>query len=221
MSAEAVPAYPATFTFDPPESIARWRVIGNIILAIPHLIIAYVLNIVAEVLAFVAWILGVFTGKVPEGILGVIAMYLRYSTRASVYASFLKEEYPPFTFATTLADPGDDPRVRVDFGSETEGRNRLTIFFRILLAIPHIIVIMLISIVAFFVVRHRVVRGAVHRQVADRAAQLRHRPDPLEPAPQRVHVPADRRVPAVQLRVANARTPRSAWRVGAFCVWIS
>lgn len=151
MSAEAIPAYPATFTFDPPESIARWRVIGNIILAIPHLIIAYVLNIVAEVLAFVAWILGVFTGKVPEGILGVIAMTLRYSTRASVYASFLKEEYPPFTFATTLADPGDDPRVRVDYGSETEGRNRLTIFFRILLAIPHIIVISLIGIVAFFV----------------------------------------------------------------------
>ena len=75
MSAEAVPAYPATFTFDPPETIARWRVIGNVILAIPHFIIAYVLNIVAEVLAFVAWILGVFTGKVPEGILGVIAMY--------------------------------------------------------------------------------------------------------------------------------------------------
>lgn len=151
MSAEAIPSYPATFTFDPPESIARWRVIGNVILAIPHLIIAYVLNIVAEVLAFVAWILGVFTGKVPEGILGVIAMTLRYSTRASVYASFLKEEYPPFTFATTLADPGDDPRVRVDYGSETEGRNRLTIFFRILLAIPHIIVISLIGIVAFFV----------------------------------------------------------------------
>jgi hypothetical protein len=151
MSAEAIPSYPATFTFDPPESIARWRVIGNIILAIPHLIIAYLLNIVAEVLAFVAWILGVFTGKVPEGILGVIAMCLRYNTRASVYASFLKEEYPPFTFATTLADPGDDPRIRVNYGSETEGRNRLTIFFRILLAIPHIIVISLIGIVAFFV----------------------------------------------------------------------
>ena len=151
MSAEAIPSYPATFTFDPPDTIARWRVVGNIVLAIPHLIVAYVLNIVAEVLAFVAWILGVFTGKVPEGILGVIAMCLRYSTRASVYASFLKEEYPPFTFATTLADPGDDPRVRVNFAAETEGRNRLTIFFRILLAIPHIIVISLISLVALFV----------------------------------------------------------------------
>jgi hypothetical protein len=151
MSADATAGYPATFTFDPPETIARWRVIGNFILAIPHFIILYVLNIVAEVLAFVAWILGVITGKVPEGILGVIAMYIRYSTRVNVYAMFLKEEYPPFTFATTLADPGDDPRVRVDFASETEGRNRLTIFFRLLLAIPHIIVISLIGIVAFFV----------------------------------------------------------------------
>jgi hypothetical protein len=150
MSAGAVAAYPATFTFDPPESIARWRVIGNIILAIPHLIIVQVLGFVAEILAFVAWILGVFTGKVPEGILGFIALYVRYSTRVSVYAGFLKEEYPPFSFDTTLADPGDDPRVKVDFAPETEGRNRLTIFFRIILAIPHVIVLGLISIVAFF-----------------------------------------------------------------------
>ncbi|MDR7085573.1 hypothetical protein J2X11_000412 [Aeromicrobium panaciterrae] len=143
-------SYPATFGFDPPESIARWRVIGNIILAIPHFIVLYVLNFVAELLAFVAWILGVFTGKVPEGILGIIALYIRYSTRVSVYAGFLTEEYPPFTFATTSADPGDYPRVNVGFAPETEGRNRLTIFFRIILAIPHLIVLGLISIVAFF-----------------------------------------------------------------------
>lgn len=151
MSTPATPGYPATFTFDPPEKVARWRVIGNLVLAIPHFIILYVLNFVAEILAFVAWILGVITGKVPEGILGVIAMYVRYNTRVTVYAGFLKEEYPPFTFATTFADPGDDPRVRVDFVPETEGRNRLTIFFRLLLAIPHFIVLALISIVAFFV----------------------------------------------------------------------
>jgi len=151
MTTPTAGGYPATFTFDPPDKIARWRVIGNIILAIPHLIIAYVLGVVAEILAFVAWILGVFTAKVPEGILGVIAMCLRYNTRAQVYASFLKEEYPPFSFATTLADPGDDPRVRVDYQPETDGRNRLTIFFRLLLAIPHFIVLMVLGLVAFVV----------------------------------------------------------------------
>jgi hypothetical protein len=151
MSAEVVPSYPATFQFDPPEKIARWRVIGNIILAIPHLIILNVLHAVAEVLAFVAWILGVITGKVPLGILELLAMYIRYSTRVGMYASFLKEEYPPFSFTTTLADPGDDPRVRVDFRQETEGRNRLTIFFRLILAIPHVIALFFVFIAAFFV----------------------------------------------------------------------
>lgn len=151
MSTTATADYPASFTFDPPEKIARWRPLVHWLLAIPHFIIVYVLGIVAQVLAFVAWILGVITGKVPDGILGVIAMYIRYSTRVGVYVSFLKEEYPPFTFATTSADPGDDPRVRVDFIPETEGRNRLTIFFRFLMVIPHIIVLYVIGIAAFFV----------------------------------------------------------------------
>ena len=151
MSTTATADYPASFTVDPPEKIARWRPLVHWLLAIPHFIIVYVLGIVAQVLAFVAWILGVITGKVPDGILGVIAMYIRYSTRVGVYVSFLKEEYPPFTFATTSADPGDDPRVRVDFIPETEGRNRLTIFFRFLMVIPHIIVLYVIGIAAFFV----------------------------------------------------------------------
>ncbi len=36
--------YPATFEFNPPERVARWRVIGNTILAIPHFIVLYVLG---------------------------------------------------------------------------------------------------------------------------------------------------------------------------------
>ncbi|WP_162891375.1 DUF4389 domain-containing protein [Aeromicrobium sp. A1-2] len=152
MSDAAVPAYPVTFTFDPPETIARWRVIGNIILAIPHLIVLSVLQFVAEILGFVAWILGVFTGRVPEGILGFIALYLRYNTRVTTYLLFLKEDYPPFSFDMTLADPGDDPRVRVDFAPAIENRNRLTIFFRLFLAIPQFIVLGLISMVLGLVV---------------------------------------------------------------------
>lgn len=150
-AAPAVGGYPITLTFDSPGKIARWRPLVHWLLAIPHFIILYVLGLVAEVLAFVAWILGVITGKVPEGILGVIAMYVRYSTRVGAYVSFLKEEYPPFTFSTAFADPGDDPRVRIDFVPKTEGRNRLTIFFRLLLVIPHIIVLYVIFIAAFFV----------------------------------------------------------------------
>ena len=143
--------YPAALTFDAPEKVARWRVIGNIILAIPHFIILYVLTIVAEVLAIVAWFAGVFTGKVPEGIQTVIVMTLRYQTRVGLYALFLKEEYPPFTFSTEFADPGDDPRVRVDFTPQIENRNRLTIFFRFFMVIPHFFVLFFLFIAFYFV----------------------------------------------------------------------
>lgn len=138
--------YPATLTFDPPANIARWRVIGNIILAIPQFVVLYALGIVAEVLALVAWIVGLFTGKVPEGLLGPIAMYIRYSTRVGIYAGFLTEDYPPFTFSTSFADPGDYAHVRVDFTPQLEGRNRLTIFFRLLMVIPHFVVIAILGI---------------------------------------------------------------------------
>ena len=148
----AAGGYPVTFTFDPPEKIARWRIIGNIILAIPQFIVLYALSIVAEVLAIVAWFAGVITGKIPEGILGVIAMTLRYNARVTLYALFLKEEYPPFSFATSFADPGDDPRVKVDFTPNLDKRNRLTIFFRLLLAIPQFIVLVILAIVMEIVV---------------------------------------------------------------------
>ena len=64
---------------------------------------------------------------------------------------FQREEYPPFTFDGPFADPGDDPRVRVDFVPAIEGRNRLTIFFRLLMLIPQIFVLFFVSIAAFFV----------------------------------------------------------------------
>lgn len=150
MSTDAI-SYPVTFEFDAPEKVARWRPIVHWLLVIPHLVVAYVLAIVAEILMFVAWLLGVITGKIPEGILSFIAMSIRYNTRAQTYALFLREEYPPFGFDTTLTDPGDDSRVRVNFAAELEGRNRLTIFFRLFMIIPHAIVLGILAIV-FYVV---------------------------------------------------------------------
>jgi hypothetical protein len=141
--------YPATFTFDPPEKIANWRPLVNWLLAIPHFIVLYGLNIVSEVVSFVSWFAIVFTGRLPEGLANVQVMCLRYSTRTSTFAGFLREEYPPFSFATTAADPGDDPRVRVDVVPQLDNRNRLTVFFRIILAIPLFIMLAVLAIGAF------------------------------------------------------------------------
>ncbi len=142
-------AYPATLTFDPPEKVANWRPILNGILAIPHFIVLYVLGLVAEVAALIAWFAIVFTGNLPEGLANVEALYLRYSTRVLMYAAFLREEYPPFTFAASAADPGDDPRLKIDFQPQLADRNRVTVALRIFMLIPALIVLAFVAIAAY------------------------------------------------------------------------
>jgi hypothetical protein len=143
--------YPATFTFDTPERIANWRPLVHWLLAIPHLLILNVLGTVSEVVAVISWFAVLFTGRLPAGLASLQAMYLRYTLRTMTYFGFLREEYPPFSFTTTPADPGDDPRVGVEFVPQLEGRNRLTVAFRLILAIPHLIVLALLGIALFVV----------------------------------------------------------------------
>lgn len=152
-------AYPATFSFDPPEKVANWRPLVHWLLAIPHWIVLYVLNIVSQVIALISWFVILFTGALPEGLANFQAMFIRYYVRVVLYAGFMREEYPPFTFATAPADPGDDPRVRVDVVPQLAERNRPTTAFRIILAIPHLIVLSIlgialyvVAVVAFFAV---------------------------------------------------------------------
>jgi hypothetical protein len=141
-------AYPATFTFDPPEKVANWRPLVNWLLAIPHLVIVSVLRTVAEVVGVISWFAIVFTGSLPEGLANFQALYLRYELRTMTYVLWMREEYPPFSFNTTVADPGDDPRVHVNLQPELTNRNRVTTAFRIILVIPHAIVLFVLGIAA-------------------------------------------------------------------------
>ena len=151
-SAAPSPGYPAAFEVDHPERITNWRPFVQWLLAIPHTIVLYVLGIVSEVVAIIAWFAILFTGKLPEGLAGIQHLYVRYTNRTYAYAAFFREEYPPFTFDTTAADPGDYPGVRTDFTPELENRNRLTVAFRWILVIPHVIVLALLGIVAYICV---------------------------------------------------------------------
>jgi len=146
--AAASSGYPANVTIDTPERLANWRPLVQWILAIPHLLIATALNYVAEVCAFIAWLIILFTGKLPAGLGNFLAMILRYSTRAYAYAGFLHDTYPPFGFDTTTTDPGDHP-TRIDITPALENRNRLTVGLRIIWAIPALVLTMIVGIVAW------------------------------------------------------------------------
>jgi hypothetical protein len=146
---EGSSSYPATFSFDPPERVANWRPLVNWLLAIPHFVVLYGLQILSRAVGVISWFVIVFTGKLPDGLANVQVMYLRYQLRTYTFAGFMREEYPPFGFDTSAGDPGGDPRVRIDVRPQLTDRNRLTAFFRIILVIPHVVVLAVLVIASF------------------------------------------------------------------------
>ncbi|MEM9465640.1 MAG: DUF4389 domain-containing protein [Actinomycetota bacterium] len=142
--------YPATFTLDAPEKIARWRPLVQWFLAIPHFIVLYFYGILAQLLAVVAWFVILFTGKLPEGIARIIIAYSRYNTRVTTYAGFLHDQYPKFAFPDANDDPGDFP-VAVSYQPALDGRNRLTVLVRMFWAIPALLFFYVVYLVAWIV----------------------------------------------------------------------
>lgn len=144
-------AYPATFELERAERIANWRPLLQWLLAIPHFAILYGLQLVARAAAIISWFAILFTGKLPEGLANMVGLYIRYNNRASAYAGFLREEYPPFVFDPVAPDPGMYPPVRTGFAPELENRNRVTVGLRLILAIPQLIVVAVLGIAALLV----------------------------------------------------------------------
>lgn len=130
--------FPATVGIDTPERIANWRPLVQWMLAIPHLVIAYALGYASGAVSLVSWGVILVTGKLPGGLANFQVLMLRFSARATTYAGFLYEAYPPFDLTTSAADPGGSP-VRVDIQPAQVGRNRLTVAFRLVWAIPALV----------------------------------------------------------------------------------
>ena len=108
---------------------SRLTVFFRILLVIPHAIWLYIYSIAAFVALFIAWLVALFTGRVPDGLHSFIANFLRYSTRVYAYLFLLVDPWPPFS-----GKPGGYPfDVTIDAAAP---QSRLTVFFRIFLAIP-------------------------------------------------------------------------------------
>lgn len=142
-------AYPVQMDLDAPLEVARWRPLVHWLLAIPHIIVLYILGTVLGILSFIAWFAILFTGNIPKGLFDFMAMILRYQWRTYSYIYFMREAYPPFEFDATNLDPGNDPaRLSVAY---PERLSRLLIFVKWLLVIPHFFALIFLFIGAFFV----------------------------------------------------------------------
>jgi hypothetical protein len=110
---------------------SRLTVFFRLLLVIPHLIWLALWGIVVELMVFCAWFVALVMGSVPDGMHNFIAAYVRYLTRVTGYLFLLSNPFPPFSSAGTY--PID---ARID---AAQLQSRLTVLFRLFLAIPAMI----------------------------------------------------------------------------------
>lgn len=104
------PAYPIRLEFAGPlEHYSRAKTFFRIIIAIPVLVLRYVMGLLLQVTAIAAWAVIVVTGKMPRGLFDVMVLANSYTARSDAYIFLITETYPPFQDdqTRTAGLPGD------------------------------------------------------------------------------------------------------------------
>ena len=168
--------YPVDLEIGPPQVQNRWKTGFRIFLAVPALLVAstlfwggargggYYAGGLAFAVAFLAWWVGLFRARVPRGMRDLLVYCLGYSAQVSAYVFLLTDRYPFASPSVFVGRPGPDeatddalevaatPQHPVSVAvTDDLRRSRLLVFFRLLLAIPHLIWLLLWSIVAVVV----------------------------------------------------------------------
>jgi Domain of unknown function (DUF4389) len=97
------PAYPVRMEFTRLEQYSRLRTLFRIVLAIPILILRYVMGLLLEIGAIAAWFVILVTGKMPRGLFDLMVLANSYTARSDAYIYLLSETYPPFQDEQTRA----------------------------------------------------------------------------------------------------------------------
>lgn len=141
----------------------RITVFFRLLLAIPQAIWLGIWGIAAELAVLVAWFAALITGRVPQGLHDFVASYVRAVTHLYAYMFLLADPWPPFSgnveYPVDLRIGGPAPQ------------SRLTVFFRLLLAIPALLltyVFRLVNqVVAFLSWFYCLALGRMHQGMRD------------------------------------------------------
>ena len=118
----------------------------------------------AYVVVIISWFAALFTGRLPDGLHNFLARFLRAGTHLSAYIFLLADPWPPFG-----GSPGSYPvDLRVDPPAD---QSRVTVLFRIFLAIPALILCYVFrivnQIVAFLGWFYCLFTGRMHQGMRD------------------------------------------------------
>ena len=116
----------------------RLTVFFRLILAIPLLLWLTLWGVIALLAAVVNWFATLVAGRSPEGLHGFLATFLRFTTHVRAYALLIADPYPGFT--------GREGSYPIDLEvAPPEDQSRLTVFFRVILAIPALLLTNILS----------------------------------------------------------------------------
>jgi hypothetical protein len=159
--------YAIDLEIDPPAPQRRWTVALRIFVALPALLLANALISlganagwagrstryragewgVAGVVAVLSWFVCLAVGRMPRGFRDLQAFALRYCAQTWAYLLLLTDRYPDARPNLPAAAPPDTPHPVGVTLTDDLARTRLTVFFRILLALPHVVWIALWTVV--------------------------------------------------------------------------
>lgn len=133
---------PLYFDVAYPDRLSRGLIFIKWLLAIPHLVILYFLQMALSLTTFIAWFAILFAGKYPRGLWDFGMMIMRWQARVYTYTALQRDEYPPF---------GDEDYPVLFHMEYPERLSRGLIFIKWLLIIPHIFIFSILGFAAYVV----------------------------------------------------------------------
>ncbi|HEY7151147.1 MAG TPA: DUF4389 domain-containing protein [Solirubrobacterales bacterium] len=102
--------------------------------------------------AFLGWFVSVFRARMPRGLRDLSAYALWYSAQAAAYLLLVTERYPNSDpLVPDYGSPPPEHPIRISCDDDLR-RSRLTVFFRLLLWLPHLVWLVLWGIVTVFAI---------------------------------------------------------------------
>lgn len=123
--------YPISYEADFNPSPNRWTTFFRILLSIPWLIVATFWSLLFLFTHFFAWVAVVIMGRYPVWLYEFNSGVVRFMVRTYAWLYLQTDVWPPFGIS-------DDPSypIRVTFPPIAARQSRLKAFFRLLLALP-------------------------------------------------------------------------------------